>query len=252
MQDSLSSQPVAQGVGVLEEGTQLSGTSIYNFYPTRQVATDAHGAFKLCTETVVSPSVIVLEALDSAGKAYPPFIASISGATDLGTIPMGGCRVTCGFDGQQQTSLPATIKGAITSSPIAKTGSVVPQYTVSALDGSKTKSGYPNIWSLALPLFNTSQTTTFSTIAGTCGGMAPFCANYSFSVPSERPIELVNGGYVQETAVPYYLIYAVPDGLASCIPPSRLAVFQQDGSSLLAGNPGAQITAAEMDFTDCE
>jgi hypothetical protein len=252
LQDSLTFQPVAQGVAVLEAGTQLSATSIYNFYPTQQVATDTHGAFKLCTETVVSPSAIILEALDSAGKAYPPFIASISGAADLRTIPMGGCRVTCGFDGQQQTSLPATIKGVITSSPIAKTGSVVPQYAVTALDGSKSKSGYPNLWSLALPLFNSSQTSTFSTTAGTCAGTAPFCANYSFSVPSQGPTQLVNGIYMQEVAVPYYLIYAVPDGPALCRPPSKLTIFQQDGSSLLAGNPGAQITVAQIDFTDCE
>jgi len=251
LQDSLTSQPVAQGVAVLETGTQLSATSIYNFYPAQQVATDTHGAFKLCAATVVSPSAIILEAVDSAGKAYPPFVASISGAADLGTIPMGGCRVTCAFDGQQQTSLPATIAGVITSSPIAKTGSVVPQYSVTALDGSKSKSGSPNLWSLALPLFNSSQTFTFSTTAGKCAGTAPFCASYSFSVPSQRPMQRVNGAYIQEAAVPYYLIYAVPDGAASCLPPFKVTTFQQDGSSFLTGNPGAQITAAEIDFSDC-
>jgi len=252
LQDSLTSQPVAQGVAVLEAGTQLSATSTYNFSPTQQGSTDAHGAFKLCADTIASPSAIVLEALDSAGKAYPPFIASISGAANLGTIPMGGCRLTCAFDGQQQTSLPATLAGVITSSPIAKTGSVVPQYTVTALDGSKSKSGFSNLWSLALPLFNSSPASAFSTIAGTCAGKTPFCTTYSFAVPSQRPIQLVNGAYVQETAVPYYLIYAVPAGPAACSPPSKLATFQQDGSSFLAGNPGAQITVAEIDFSACE
>ena len=252
LQDSLTSQPVAQGVAVLEAGTQLSGTSIYDFYPTQQGATDAHGAFTLCLAAIANPSAIVLEALDSTGKAYPPFIASISGAADLGTILMGGCRITCGFDGQQQTSLPATLKGVITSSPIAKTGTVVPQYAVTALDGSKSKSGYPNLWSLALPLFTSSATTTFGTTAGTCAGTIPFCTNYSFTVPSQEPTQLVNGVYVQGAAVPYYLIYAVPDGPGLCSPPSQLTIFQQDGTSLLAGNPGAQITVAEIDFTRCE
>jgi len=252
LQDSLTSQPVAQGVAVLETGTQLSATSIYNFYPAQQVATDTHGAFKLCTGTIASPSAIILEAIDSTGRAYPPFIASISGAADLGTIPMGGCRGACILDSQQQTSLPATIAGVITSSPIAKTGSVVPQYSVTALDGSKSKSGYPNLWSLALPLFNSSPNFAFSTTAGTCAGAAPFCASYSFSVPSQQPIQLVNGAYIQEAAAPYYLIYAVPDGPASCLPPSKLTIFQQDGSSFLTGNPGAQITAAEIDFSDCQ
>jgi hypothetical protein len=252
LQDSLTSQPVAQGVAVLESGTQFSGTSIYDFYPTQQGATDAHGAFKLCAETIASPSAIVLEALDSTGKAYPPFIASISGAADLGTIAMGGCRVTCDFEGQQQTSLPATLKGVITSSPIAKTGTVVPQYAVTALDGSKSKSGYPNLWSLAVPLFTSSATTTFTTTAGSCAGGVPFCATYSFTVPSEGPLQIINGIYMQGTAVPYYMIYAVPDGPGLCSPPSALTIFQQDGSSLLAGNPGAQITVAEIDFTRCE
>lgn len=253
LQDSLTKQPISQGVAVLESGTQFSSTTIYNFSPTQQVATDAHGAFKLCTQTVATPSAIVLEALDSAGKAYPPFTASVTGTTDLGTIPMGGCTGACGLlDDQQQTSLPATITGVITSAPIAKTISVVPQYTLSALDGSKTKDGHSILWSLDLPLFNSSPASSFTTASGACAGTAAFCASYSFPIPSQKPIRPFNGGYLQQVGVPDYMIYAVPGGSASCAQPYRYSVLQQDGTSFLVASPGAQITAAEINFTGCQ
>jgi hypothetical protein len=252
LQDSLTFQPVAQGEAVLESGTELSTTGLYNFSTTQQVSTDAHGAFSLCAQTVAIPSAIVLEALDSTGEAYPPFVASVPGAADLGIVPMGGCRVTCVFDGQQQTSLPATITGVIGSSPIAKTGTVMPQYVMAALDGSKDQNGFPNLWNLALPIFSSSQTSAFGTTAGACAGTVPFCAAYSFSVPSQKPVQRLNGGYLQEAGVPYYVIYAVPDGSAHCTPPSGLTIFQQNGSSLLTANPGVQIAAAEIDFTQCQ
>jgi len=251
MQDSLTFQPVAQGVAVLESGTQLS-SSVVNFYPAKQGPTDAHGAFKLCAATVTSPSAIILEALDSAGKAYPPFVAPVTGAADLGTIPMGGCTGMCGFEGSQQTTLPATITGVITSAPIAKTGSVMPLYAMLALDGSKDSNGHSILWVLALPVFNSSPTNTFSTASGACAGTAPFCATYSFSVPSQKPVTPFNGGYLQEAGTPSYLISVVPDGPALCSPASAMTTTQQDGTLSLPGNPGAQITVAEIDFTKCQ
>src|ERR1035441_6527145 len=83
LQDSLTSQPVAQGMAVLAFGTEL--------------ATDTHGGFSLCAQAAAYPSAIVLEAMDSGGEAYPPFIAPVSGTANLGTILMGGCTLTCGL-----------------------------------------------------------------------------------------------------------------------------------------------------------
>jgi len=240
-------------MAILESGTQFSLTPIYNFSPKQQSATDIHGAFKLCAQAVTSPSAIVLEAMDATGKAYPPFVAPISGATDLGTIPMGGCTAACGLiDNQQQTSLPATITGTITSSPITKTGSIVPQYSMLALDGAKASNGSAILWGLAMPMFIPAQTSAFSTAASACPGGSPFCATYSISVPSQKTVQPFNGGYLQEAGVPDYLIYAVPDGPASCSPASASIIQQQNGTLLLPGAPGTQVAAKEIDFTLCQ
>jgi hypothetical protein len=247
LHDAQTNLPVAQGWAVLESGTQLStGIPFYEFYPSQTVATDVHGAFKLCVATISNPSAIVTMALDSAGKAYPPFVTAASAAADLGTIPLGTLPPTA----------PAVITGVITSAPIAKTGSIVAQYPMLALDGSKSAAGVANLWSLAIPSFNTSQTDKFTTTAGACPGEAPFCATYVFTLPSQKPIQpFTDGaysGYLQGAGAPLYMIYAVPDGTPSCVPQLSLTVFQKDGSTLLTGNPGAQITASDVNFTGCQ
>jgi hypothetical protein len=246
LQDSLTSAPISRASAVLESGTQLLITRVYNFFPTQTVTPDAQGAFRLCPVAITNPSALVITAMDSSGNAYPPFVAPVSGSADLGTILMGSCRGICGFEGQQQTSVPANISGVITSTPIGKKGQVLPQYVMNGLDGSN------NLWGLAMPTFNTSQAYTFSTTAGSCGGAAPFCAAYSFTVPSQRPIQRVNDGYLQESAVPYYAIYAVVDGTPSCTPPFALEIYQQDGASLLTGAPGVQLSASIINFTACQ
>jgi hypothetical protein len=48
------------------------------------------------------------------------------------------------------------------------------------------------------------------------------------------------------------LISAVPDGPALCSPASEMTASQQDGTLSLPGNPGSQVTAAEIDFTKCQ
>ena len=251
LKDSLTNQPVAQGVAVLESGTKSSIVSIYNFYPKQQAAADVHGAFSVCAPSVASPSALVIEAMDSAGNAYPPFVAPVSGATELGNIPMGGCTGLCGLAGEQQTSAPATITGVVTSTPIALAGTVVPQYVVQALDRSKGANGATNLWALAMPAYNTEQTFTFNTTAGSCAGGAPFCASYTFKLPSQSPVWRVSGGTVQAAVAPGYLIYAAAGDAVTCILPYALTVFQQDGASMLAGKPGAQLYAADLNFAGC-
>jgi hypothetical protein len=246
MQDSLTNQPVFQGWAILESGTQLSTTSVYNFSQIKRVTTDAHGFFSLCTPAIAKPSAIVLVALDSSGETYPPFVANVSDTNDLGFVLMGGCRVTCGFDNQQQTSLPVTIKGNITSAPTAKIGSVMAQYTMNALDGSK------NLWNFAVPPLDPSQSNLFGTTPSACTVAAPLCAEYAFTLPSQKPIQRVTGGYLQEAGAPNYSIYATVDGTPSCASPFDISIFQQDGTSLLTGTPGAQLSAADINFTGCE
>lgn len=246
MQDSLTGQPVSQGWAVLESGIQLLATPVFNFSQSQKVTSDVHGAFSLCSPPVPQPSAIVLVALDPSGKTYPAFVAPVSGATDLGTIPMGGCRLLCGFEGQQQTSSPVIITGTITSAPIAKTGSVMAQYAMNALDGSK------NLWNFSIPALDPAQSNTFGTTPSVCAGSAPFCAAYTLTLPSQKPVQRVTGGYLQQAGAPTYSIYAVADGPLSCTPSSGHAFFQQDGKSFLTGVPGDQLSAADIAFTRCQ
>lgn len=182
LRDSLTSQPVAQGMAILESGTELSTTPLYDFFPAQKVTTDALGGFSLCAQSLSYPSIIMLEAMDAGGKAYPPHVTFLTGSTDLGIVSMGGCVLRCGFDGQQQTTFPATITRTITSAPIAVSGAVIPRYALRALDGSKSQDGLQNLWSLAMPVFNASQTSTSGTIAGTCvpesGSLCRSCCQF--------------------------------------------------------------------------
>lgn len=246
MQDSLTNQPVSQGWAVLESGTQLSTTPIFNFSQSQKVTSDVHGSFSLCSSAVTQPSAVVLVALDSSGNAYPAFVTSASGAADLGTIPMGGCRVLCGFEGEQQTSSPATINGTITSAPVAKSGTVMAQYAMNALDGSK------NIWNFAMPSLDPAQGNTFNATPGVCAGNAPYCATYTFTVPSQKPVQQVTGGYRQESGAPTYSIYAVVDDPPSCHPSFGHTILQQDGTSFLTGGAGEHLSAADIKFTGCQ
>lgn len=246
LQDSLTSTPVQQGRAFLESGTQVSGTRLYTFSATQQASTDVNGNFRFCSSSVPSRSVVVAVALDSSNNAYPSFVAPVSGPTYLGTIPMGGCREKCGFEGQLQTSSPATIKGMVTTTPIAKTVSVVPQFPMKALDGTT------DIWSVAIPPLNISQPFSFATAGVNCTGQVPFCAPYTFLLPSQKPVWAVKGGYLQEAGAPVYAIYASVPGTLSCIPSSLLTFFQQDGTSPFIGVPGSQLSAATINFSACQ
>jgi len=250
LHDSLTAQPVAQGTAILESGTELGSLPAYNFFPTQSTTTDVQGRFSLCTQAISYPSVVVLEAMDASGKAYPPYLAQVSAAADLGTNAMGGCTGTCGLLGEQQTAMPATITGVINSSSVAVAGTVVPLYAMAALDGSKSTDGFENEWSIALPLFPGPSAPAFSTIAGTCG-TAAFCSTYTLSVPAQSPVYPFNGGTIEHATVPIYLIYAAPGNAAACTPTSAFAAMQTDGVSLLTATPGSQLTAITISLTNC-
>jgi hypothetical protein len=251
MQDSLTHQPVAQGWAALETGTPLvepgeTPVTIYTFSQTQTVASDAQGAFSLCSSALAAPAVVVLVALDASGNAYPAFVSSVTGATDLGTVAMGGCTLTCGLEGQQQTSAPATISGTVTSTPAAEAGTVAAQYSLHALDGSS------NLWSVAVLPLDPAQSGAFATAAGACPQSAPDCASYQFTLPSQSPVELVNGGLQQAAVSPFYVIYASLTTPSACTERFALTDFQQDGTYFLSGTRGAQLTAATIGFNGCK
>lgn len=157
----------------------------------------------------------------------------------------------CGFAGEQQTATPATITGVIASAPIAVSGTVVPQYAMQALDGSKAADGSLNLWALTLPVFNASPVLTFSTTAEACAGVGPFCSNSTLPVPSQSPLRSVSGGTIEAAVAPTYLIYAVPGNGAVCTPTFGFSAFQPDGKSLLTATPGAQLTAESISLSGC-
>ena len=177
-------------------------------------------------------------------KAYPPYATLVTGATDLGIVNMGGCILICGLDGQQQTTLPATIAGTITSAPIAVAGTMIPRFAMQALDGSKSPDGLLNLWNLAMPVFNESMTPTFSTVAGSCDGISPYCATYGLVVPSQSPVHPVSGGTLQATVSPVYSIYAAL-GTYECVPAYASSLIQSDGKSFRYGDTGCAVDRAK-------
>ncbi len=256
LHDSLTGQPVTLVRAMLESGTQLSPAPLYLFAPVQQVGTDGKGAFKVCAKTLVNPSALVIVALDAEGNAYPPVITTVSGAADLGSIPMGGCAGTCGFEGSQQTTAPATLHGNITSTPGTASGSVLALYSTLALDGSTAADGSPNLWGVAIPSLYALQGDSFTTTAGGCVGASGNCAAYTLTLPSQNPLipETISGhpGYVQQVGSPVYMMYAASTSLPACLPSLVVTALQQDGESPLLANPGAKLTAADLAFTHCE
>lgn len=251
MRDSLTDQPITQGMAILESGTELGVTSVYSFAPTQQVGTDAQGGFSMCAQSLPNPSVLVLQAMDTGGKAYPPYVTAVTMADDLGIVSMGGCTGVCGLAGEQQTAKPAIITGVVTGSPIAITGTLIPQYVLNALDGSKTPDGHYNLWALAMPVFGASPILTFSTASGDCGGTAPFCSAYTFSVPAQSPFYPIKGGTMEMAAPPSYLVHSEPSSSSACTPRYADVAWQSDGKSYLVATEGAQLTAQTISFTNC-
>lgn len=243
--DSMTNAPVSRASVAIETGTQRSITPVFDFSVQQSAAASTDGTFRVCANAPTAPTVVVVTAVDANGNAYPPFVSAITSSTNLGTVLMGSCRGTCGFVGQQQTSAPATIEGIVTTSPIAKTGRIVPQFPMDALDGTR------NIWGLAMPTFN-GQAITFATASGACVGGAPYCTTYLFVVPSQQPMTRdANGGYSQYSAPPNYAMYALTDGSPSCTPPFALAVSQADGAMLTA-TAGVHLSATTLQFTNCQ
>lgn len=244
LKDSLTSQPVAQGWVYLETGTPLAQVStVYNFSVIQQATAGADGSFNLCASSIPGPSVLVAMALDASGNAYPPYVTRISGSANL-SIPMGGCALLCGLDGQQQTSAPATISGTITTEPVAASGTAAATYAISALDGSS------SVWGIAFPSLSGSHSTNFVTTAGMCPNKAPFCSSYSYVLPSQKPMVPTKTATVQQTGAPTYLINAVPGTASGCKPATLTAVDGQDGKPLTAA-PGAQLSAQTISFGAC-
>jgi hypothetical protein len=156
---------------------------------------------------------------------------------------MGGCNLICGLPGEQQTALPATVSGTVTSTPLAASGTILPRFGMPSLDNSKSADGAPNAWLIALSMFPTTQTTSFNTVAGSCNGTAPFCASYAFTVPTLSPNHLITGSTARPAAGPIYLVFAdvVP---ATCTPPFNFAVVNVSA--------GAQIATPPINLVNCQ
>lgn len=244
LHDSLTNQPVAQGWVALETAQPSAAGSTATFSQSQKVVSDANGTFQSCISDVEHLTVAVIVALDNAGNAYPPFVQQISTTTNLGTVPMGGCTLTCGLDNQEETSRPITISGAIASAPVPIAGSVAPQYSIKALDGSTA------IWNLTVPPLSTVGSYAFTTSASSCLDQKSFCSSYTFFLPSQNAVTPVKGGYLQSAGSPVYSIIAQPSPFV-CTPPTVSTYFEKDGKTPLTGSPGAQLSAQDITFTGC-
>lgn len=248
MTDSITLQPVAHALAVLESGSPSLVPGSYNFAVVQASPADSAGVFHLCVPALVQPAVVVLVAMDATGKTYPPFLSPVTATLDLGSVPMGGCSTICGgFPLPVQTAAPATISGEITTTPTAEKGVVIPQFVINAPGSTR------NFYSLLMPTLNPAELNTFSTAPGACPGNAPFCAAYTFTLPSQSPVQRVPGtrNTIALTGSPGYLMYATISPTSACKEALALTIQQKDSSGFLTGAPGAQITAADLNFTGC-
>lgn len=252
LQDSLTFQPVPQAQIVLEAGTPGLTSFIYTFSPTAQTTSAADGTFQLCATALPTASVLVITALDPAGKPYPPYATNRFATANLGTIPMGSCTVQC-IDAQQQSNAPVTIAGILTTEPIAESGTLLPQQAITAPDGSR------NIWTLLIPPLNPTQPLTFQTGTNAeeaCAGQSSPCAGYSFVLPTQQPVIATASGTSQLAGGTAYSIEAriaaKQSSVSACTPPSLSTFTQADGTTPLLATPGAQLTAAPIHFHACQ
>lgn len=243
--DSLTGSSIAGARVVLETASELSSSPIYNFTPTVVDTADSRGQFSLCSKTSTLPAVLVVEAVDQSGKAYPPTIIPVVPDINIGIVSLGACHVACGFPGQAQSSTSVGIAGFVTTSPAGELGTLSAQTAIAALDGSK------NIWNVALEGLLTDQPDSFLSTAAACPTTNELCASYTYTLPSQAPVELIAGVYKQQEAPPTYSILAVPKTPGSCTQPFLSTSFQSDGSSPLTAAPGKQFMAAALSFTKC-
>jgi len=243
LNDSLTGQPVAKGSVALENvaPSPLQDTTMFSV--ASQAVAGENGSFSLCASTVTPSSLLVATALDISGNAYPAYLAPISSAKNIGKILMGGCMLTCGLDNQQQTSLPATIQGQVTTQPKAESVQIAALYPTAPLDGSK------GLWLITLPDLADTQTSTVVTSSNGCTAGSTPCASYRFELPSQNAMIALSGGARQLAGVPGYLIYA---SASSCTPSLRLTALQQDGKTPLLANPGATLNAATLSLQQCQ
>jgi len=217
-----------------------------SFAQVQKVASDASGFFSVCSSSTIKQSALVIIAADTQGNIYPGFISSVSASINLGTIALGECTVACALESQQQTSLPATISGLITSNPAAVSGSVMARYTIPALDGSG------GLWNLAIPSLDPTQTAAFSTASSAdCVGSTLYCTTYRFILPSQKPLMRTSNGYQQGQGSPTYSIYVRADNQASCTPFFSSTDVQQGGKSFLTASQGASLVASGSSLTNC-
>lgn len=245
VKDSLTSLPIVGANVVLETGSELGTTPVFNFSSSATGKTDAQGAFSLCSSESSTTAAIVVEALDQSGNAYPPTITPLSPSSALGTILLGSCHVACGFPGQMQTSASSGISGVITTSPVSVSGTLLAQTAISALDGSK------NIWNISIHGLSDARLDTFESRTGGCPTPDEQCVSYTYTLPSQAPVELISGVYKQQQAPPTYSISAATAAMNSCTEQTLSTSFQADRSSPLTVVPGKQLSAATLSFTGC-
>ncbi len=245
VQDSLTNQAIQGARVFLEAASQNISGRVLSFAVEQHATTLPDGSFQLCSLKTQGAQAIVIAAQDIAGRAYPPLVIPVLSAVNLGAVAMGGCRVTCGFEGQQQSSAPATITGSITTAPGADAGVVAPRYALAAPDGSG------DLWNLEIPALNSEQLVTFQTTDDGCAAQRSICSPYTFVLPSQKPVVIEKGEYLQQTGPPTYAVLATVTDGRTCVPASGSTNFQQGGLSPLTGIPGGSLSAAAIYLQDC-
>lgn len=245
VKDSLTGLAIPGANVLLETPSPLGASPVLDFSPSVIGQTDTKGSFSICSAQAVTSAILVIDALDRVGNAYPPTIVALSPRLDFGSILLGSCNAICGFPGQAQTAAPFDISGTITTSPASEAGSIMAQTAINALDGAK------GIWKIALPGLLTGQQNTFQSVAMTCPAAADQCTSYNYTLPSQAPVVIDGGVYKQQVALPTYSITAALSGQSTCTEPFLSTSFQVDLAHPLTALAGSHLTAATLSFSGC-
>ena len=165
-------------------------------------------------------------------------------AGQLGTLTMGGCMLTC-LLGQQQTTAPAVITGAVTSNPKSVMGTISAEYALGTVDGSG------EIWNVVLPVPSQLDSSFTTSSNGCASPQNPFCAPYALTLPSQKPLQFSGGQYTQFSGFPVYDVEASLTGSTGCIP-STVAIYAQANGSPLTATPGVSLSARDITFVQCQ
>ena len=132
----------------------------------------------------------------------------------------------------------------VTADSASLKGEIYPEYPIISPVNEK------EIWDLIIPPLSAQESFALGE-AGGCGTANAFCTTYAFRMPSQKPITVVGGKYVQQSGVPVYLMTAIAEE-PLCTPNSVSTSLQQSETAPLLASPGSSLVAETLNLIRCK